>query len=561
MVTNKKVFIVVIMLIILFIPSVTGAVELTDITGHWAEDDIRELVGMGAITGYPDETYRPEGTITRAEFSSVLRGALGLEEAEGTTFPDTAGHWGQGSMEALIQAGVIDTGLYGQYYRPDGAITREEIAMMTVRMLGVLTGATDIPFLDAEQISTGFEGYVAEAYAQGIIAGYLDDTFRPKGTATRAEAAVMAIRTLRILDMTEEDVPTIVSFSSDLDSLIAGQTATLSWEVSGATAIAIDQNIGSVPPYGSVEVSPAETTTYTLTATNSAGSDTAEVTITVIPFSGIINGYFNGFNGFVLPLPSITSFSADKQVLLEGQTATLSWEVKWAAEVTISPGIGEVEATGTYTVSPTETTTYTLTATNSAGSVTETVKINLARKVVIQPGPDEAMDIWVSSSPTGKDKNMGVHRLYYLPVGRSSDVVRRALLQFDVSAIPFNAVVISAHLNMYQSNTYPGEKYSVSAHQITSAWDHTTVTWNNQPYFNQLSESTSPVTPGVTKWVSWDIKGLAQGWVSGSFPNYGLALKKANELENLPNTAQFRSTIYKDNPGLWPRLDIIYYVP
>ena len=61
------------------------------------------------------------------------------------------------------------------------------------------------------------------------------------------------------------------------------------------------------------------------------------------------------------------------------------------------------------------------------------------------------------------------------------------------------------------------------------------------------------------KWVSWDIKG-PEGWVSGSVPNYGLVLKKANELENLPNTAQLQSTIYKDNPGVWPRLDITYYI-
>jgi len=87
------VFIVGVLLTVLMAASTATAAALPDITGHWAEDDIRELVAMGAITGYPDETYRPEGTITRAEFSSVLRGALGLEEAAGATFPDTIGHW------------------------------------------------------------------------------------------------------------------------------------------------------------------------------------------------------------------------------------------------------------------------------------------------------------------------------------------------------------------------------------------------------------------------------------------------------------------------------------
>ena len=196
----------VVVLLILFTASVAGAAALPDVADHWAEGEIRQLVGIGAITGYPDGTYKPEDTITRAEFSSVMWGALGLHEAEGAMFPDTDGHWGQGRIEALIQDGIIDTELFEQHYGPDDPITREEIAMMTVRMLDGGTGTTDIPFTDAGEIGTGFREYVAEAYGQGIITGYPDDTFRPSGTATRAEAAVMAIRTLRIADLVDEEV-------------------------------------------------------------------------------------------------------------------------------------------------------------------------------------------------------------------------------------------------------------------------------------------------------------------------------------------------------------------
>ncbi len=380
MLPDKKLAVVLVCLFILCSAAVAGAVELSDIEGHWAENDIRELVGIGAITGYPDFTYRPEGTITRAEFSSVLRGALGLEEAAGATFPDTVGHWGQGRIEALILAGMIDTDLYGTHYRPDGSITREEIAMMTVRMLGEMTGATEIPFIDAGTVGEGFQPYVAEANARQIIFGYPDHTFRPRGTATRAEAAVMAIRALRILDVTGEEPLTIVSFSSDPDSLVIGAAATLSWEISGATAISIDQDIGSVTPQGAVEVSPAATTTYTLTATNNAGSSTAQVTITVTPYT-IIDPLPNGF---ILPPPRITSFSADKEILLEGETATLNWEVKGVAKVTIEPEIGEVSTSGSYSVSLTETTTYTLTASNISGTSSEEVTVEVKPDSKIQ---------------------------------------------------------------------------------------------------------------------------------------------------------------------------------
>ena len=57
------------------------------------------------------------------------------------------------------------------------------------RMLGD-AAVTDVPFTDADLIGEDFRHYVAEAYSKGIIAGYPDNTFRPAGTATRAEAAV-----------------------------------------------------------------------------------------------------------------------------------------------------------------------------------------------------------------------------------------------------------------------------------------------------------------------------------------------------------------------------------
>ncbi len=559
MLPGKKLAVVAaVCLFILCVATVAGAVELSDIDGHWAEKDIRELVGIGAITGYPDGTYRPEGTITRAEFSSVLRGALGLEEAAGATFPDIVDHWGQGRIEALILAGVIDTDLYGPHYRPDGSITREEIAMMTVRMLGEMTGATEIPFIDAATVGEGFHPYVAEAYAQEIIFGYPDDTFRPRGTATRAEAAVMAIRALRILGMTGEEAPTIVSFSSDQDSLIAGATATLSWEVSGATAIAIDQNIGTVPPHGSVEVSPAETTTYTLTAINNAGSSTAQLTITVTPLA-ISDPLPNGV--FILP-PSIVHFSADKSGMSEGISATLSWDVSGIATVTIEPDIGEVGKSGSYVVSPTETTTYTLTASNVSGSAAETATIKVRSPLILQPGPDKGKDVLISQA----GKNTPRPHWSTLRIGRMHGLAWRTLIQFDdINSIHPDTVIVSASLELYQYDTHrphgQEQDFTTFAHRIATPWDINTATWNNCPQF-QLDppESASTVVAGAVTWLSWDITNLVQDWVSGEHPNYGVLLRKTNE--NSGSTIMIAwSSRYTDNPALRPRLVLTYYVP
>jgi chitodextrinase len=78
-------------------------------------------------------------------------------------------------------------------------------------------------------------------------------------------------------------VPTISSFNANASSITNGQRTTLSWVVSNATSLTLDNGIGSVTGTSSITVSPSATTVYTLTATNSSGSTTAQTTVTVTP--------------------------------------------------------------------------------------------------------------------------------------------------------------------------------------------------------------------------------------------------------------------------------------
>src|SRR5690242_11380077 len=76
--------------------------------------------------------------------------------------------------------------------------------------------------------------------------------------------------------------PVINYFTVEPASVAAGQHASLRWSVSNATTIEIDNQIGSIPPSGSRDVSPPETTSYTLKATNAAGSSEASVSVSII---------------------------------------------------------------------------------------------------------------------------------------------------------------------------------------------------------------------------------------------------------------------------------------
>ncbi|MBN2006364.1 MAG: hypothetical protein JXA21_23630 [Anaerolineae bacterium] len=77
--------------------------------------------------------------------------------------------------------------------------------------------------------------------------------------------------------------PVIVSFGATPDAISAGESATLQWEVAGATAVAIDQGIGVVAPSGSQAVTPADSTTYLLVAHSDGGDAAATAIVTVKP--------------------------------------------------------------------------------------------------------------------------------------------------------------------------------------------------------------------------------------------------------------------------------------
>jgi hypothetical protein len=95
-------------------------------------------------------------------------------------------------------------------------------------------------------------------------------------------------------------------------------------------------------------------------------------------------------------LPIVTSFIANPTTIDEGDNSTLSWAVTGANSVMIAPEVGSVGLTGNFLVSPTETTTYILTATNSAGSITANVTVTVStvlKKVIDAVKEDILPDI------------------------------------------------------------------------------------------------------------------------------------------------------------------------
>lgn len=155
--------------------------------------------------------------------------------------------------------------------------------------------------------------------------------------------------------------PTIASFTANPSSVSSGASTTLSWSVTGATSLKIDPGNNDVTGYSSATASNlTQTTTFTLTASNTSGSSTATTTVTV--------------NASV---PTINSFTANPTTINRGQSSTLSWSVNNATTLSIDNGVGAVSGTST-TVSPQNTTSYTLTATNSSGNAISTATVTVS---------------------------------------------------------------------------------------------------------------------------------------------------------------------------------------
>ncbi|MEO7145168.1 MAG: OmpA family protein [Bryobacteraceae bacterium] len=151
----------------------------------------------------------------------------------------------------------------------------------------------------------------------------------------------------------------LTSCSATPTNIMAGESATLTYQTVNATQVSIS-GLGSEANSGSVTVTPTATTTYTITAANQFGSNTCNVTVTVTPGQ----------------MPRIDKFTGAPLTIVAGQTSTLLWQVENATTVNIT-SLGTVALVGTQDVQPQQTTTYTLTASNSQGSVTATVTINV----------------------------------------------------------------------------------------------------------------------------------------------------------------------------------------
>ena len=172
-----------------------------DIDGHWACDMILSVYDKGIVNGYDTESgtiFKPNENMTRAEFAVIMCKFLDIDTSEykgaALEFADNGqiADWSREYIAAMaahsLMSGKTDGGKVN--FAPNDKLTRAEAMTILGRTLGAESG-TDVTFADIDKIPDWAAAHISAMVSEGFVSGYEDNTIRPLGLVTRAEAVTM----------------------------------------------------------------------------------------------------------------------------------------------------------------------------------------------------------------------------------------------------------------------------------------------------------------------------------------------------------------------------------
>ena len=143
------------------------------------------------VTGRTANTFAPGGNLTRAEAAVMLYALLtdeskALYAGNANTFSDVPGGTWYANAVTVLAAGGAISGYPDNTFRPNNNIKRSEFVTMIVALYGTTSGAAS-PFSDVPTSHWAYN-YIATAYSKGWVSGYENNTFKPDQNINRAEA-------------------------------------------------------------------------------------------------------------------------------------------------------------------------------------------------------------------------------------------------------------------------------------------------------------------------------------------------------------------------------------
>ncbi|MGO4540048.1 RCC1 domain-containing protein [Paenibacillus sp. 2TAB19] len=183
--------------------------SFSDVVSHWAESAINDMASRLIVSGVNNDSFNPNGAVSRAEFAAIMIRALGLPaNGAGSSFTDVASSdWFAGTASIAQQYGIIEGEPDGNF-RPNAPITRQEAAVIVSRAWQLArtgretawndanSGPRSESFRDEEQIASWAKKSVDLTVQLGLFKGTYG-SFLPSSNLTRAEAAAVVQRLLQ----------------------------------------------------------------------------------------------------------------------------------------------------------------------------------------------------------------------------------------------------------------------------------------------------------------------------------------------------------------------------
>lgn len=313
----------------------------------WAYQAIQSLTDLGIINGFSDKTFKPNASVTRSQFATMLSIALDLTATSNTqTFTDVLPtSWDYKAVEAtkaFLTGYRTSTGtLY--FYGSRNAV-REDMAVALVKALNITllsdNGQLQQIFSDYNEITPSLRDYVYTAYKAGIMVGS-GRKFKPQNNLSRAEAATLLLKALQKTEKVPVDdgSKVVVDDSNISDATLSnllynGATVTgfspntLSYNVilpAGTTAIpAVTATVSDtgkatatvtqatvLPGYAVIVVTAEDGTTqktYTINFTVAAAVKHTDATLSNLAVNGVtLTGFVPGTLSYNMVLPAGTT--------------------------------------------------------------------------------------------------------------------------------------------------------------------------------------------------------------------------------------------------------------
>ena len=152
---------------------------------------------LAFLSGYANGTFEPDRNMTRAEvttmFARLLTEKMAANQTYSNTFSDVAkSHWAANYIGYMQQFGII-TGYADGSFRPDASVTRAEFAAIASRFETLTEGTKSFSDVPGNHWAAKYINFAA---TRGWVNGYADGTFRPNNSITRAEVAAVTCRLL-----------------------------------------------------------------------------------------------------------------------------------------------------------------------------------------------------------------------------------------------------------------------------------------------------------------------------------------------------------------------------